>query len=98
VNVLGKACLITITTNENGKSKVTGVTALPKGTTVPDQVNASVNFSLEPDEFDPTVYQGLSDWFKETIAQSPEYAEIMSGPVRTQDLKDVDFGDDSIPF
>jgi hypothetical protein len=95
-NILGKACLITITTNENGKSKVTGVTAPPRGTSVPKQINEPVNFSLEPDEFDPAVYQSLSDWFRETIAQSPEYAEIMSGPAPVPSAGSLD--GDSIPF
>jgi hypothetical protein len=96
-NILGKPCLVTITLTENGKSKVTGVTSPPRGTKVPEQFNPSLNFSLEPGEFDPSVYESLSDWFKDTIAASPEFA-LATGGVPTQDYKDVDFGTDDIPF
>ena len=96
-NVLGKPCMITLSPTESGKIKVTGVAALPKGTTVPDQFNPSIDFSLEPGEFDPAIYEGLSDWFKETIAQSPEFEEVTKGHP-TADFKDVDYGSDPIPF
>lgn len=98
-NILGVPCLVTLTATENGRVKVTGVTSPPKGTKVPKQVNESVMFSLEPEEFDPAIYEGLSDWFKETIAQSPEYREVANGQAApANDLSDVDFGEDDIPF
>jgi len=50
-NILGKPCMVQITTSEKGKSKVTGVMSLMKGTACPPQVNESVYFSLERDEF-----------------------------------------------
>ena len=96
-NILGVPCLVTYTDTENGKRKVTGVTAPPKGTTVPKQVNPSVMFSLEPEEFDPSIYEGLSDWFKETIAQSPEFEKATKG-VPTEDFRDIEAGEDDIPF
>lgn len=77
--VLGVPCMVTLTPTESGKIKVSGVTAPPKGTKVPKQVNASVMFSLEPEEFDADVYEGLSDWFKDTIAKTPEYQTITQG-------------------
>jgi len=101
VNILGKPCLVTI--GESGpdgeKRKVTLVTNPPKGTVVPPQVNASVNFSLEPDEFNEDTYNGLSDWFKDTIAQSPEFQERTSGarePMPPADYADVDFANDDL--
>lgn len=98
-NILGVPCLITITETDNGKQKVTGVTAPPKGTKVPKQVNPSLMFSLEPEEFDGVIYEGLSDWFKETIAKSPEYNELVYNVGPREGAGDDEFmnGDD-IPF
>lgn len=87
-NILGAPCMVTLSPTESGKIKVTGVAALPKGTKVPDQFNPSVNFSL--DEFDPTVYEGLSDWFRETIADSPEFHE-QQAPAKSGDGDDIPF-------
>ena len=100
-NVLGIPCLVTVTETDSGGRKITGVTKPPKGTKMPQQVNPSVSFDL--DEFDGAVYQSLSEWLQETIAKSPEYAEILAAagkvvqPTRA-DLTDVDFGGDDIPF
>lgn len=97
-NILGKPCMVTLSPTETGKIKVTGVTACPRGTTVPPQVNDSLNFSLERGEFNPTVFESLSDWFKDTIRQSPEYRDVSKG-VCVEDVKDIDLGDgDDIPF
>jgi hypothetical protein len=100
VNVLGKPCMVTVTLTPNKKTKVAGVTACPKGTTVAEQFNPSLNFSLEPGEFDPATYDGLSDWFKETIAKSPEYQALKNGAadMAPEDFRDVDFGGDAPPF
>jgi hypothetical protein len=70
-NVLGKPCMVQVIHNDKGKAKVSNVSAVPKGFKVPDAQNDLTFFSL--DEFDPAAYDGLSDWFKETIAKSPEY-------------------------
>jgi len=108
-NVLGVPCMVTLTPTESGKIKVSGVTAPPKGTKVPKQITPSVMFSLEPDEFDAAIYAGLSEWFRETIAKTPEY-QALTGHQHDEagrpqdpdgapkDFSDVDFGNDDIPF
>ena len=73
-NILGKGCMVSITLSESGKSKVSGVMALPKGTQVPPQVNPSVLFSLE--EFDKKVFDGISEGIKKIIMLSPEYQKL----------------------
>lgn len=75
-NILGKPCMLSLTPNEKGKVRITGVMALPKGTQVPEQVNASVYLSLEPEEFDPEVFDALSEGYKKLIKVSPEWAEL----------------------
>jgi hypothetical protein len=70
--------------------------ALPKGTVVPNQVNTSVYFSL--DEFDPKVFDSLSDGIKKLIKVSPEYQAIANpnpAPQRKNTFADMD---DDIPF
>ncbi len=103
-SLLNQPCLLTITLNDNGKAKVTGVTGVPKGTEVPPRVNDLVYFALEPDEFDRDVFDSLSDYHKKKIESSPEYkalsARPTSRPVMTEetilDAEEVDDG--TIPF
>lgn len=100
-NILGKPCTLTISENENGRRKVTAIGGIIKGTKVPKAVNAPVMFSLDPDEFDANVYEGLSDRLKERIALSPEFTQATHGAPKANDYSDVDFGnpaDDDIPF
>jgi len=98
-NILGIPCLLTVTHNDNGKARVTAVTAPPKGTIVPDQVNPNVYLSLEPDEFDGDVYDSLSDGIRNMIEDSPEYDKLMGGNnPELEEFRNVDFGGEQIPF
>ena len=96
-NILGKPCMLSVTHNDKGKARVTGVMALPKGMQVPDQINPSVYFSL--DEFDQAVFDALSDGYKKLIQSSPEYQHIANGPAPTKKPAGAfdDMADD-IPF
>lgn len=94
-NIIGKACMLSLTQNDKGKVRVTGVIALPKGMEVPPQVNASLYFSL--DEYDAKVFESLSDGFKKMIQASPEYQAVASGRVK-QPAGSFDDMDDDIPF
>lgn len=94
-NILGKACMLSLTANEKGKVKVTGVMALPKGMTVPDQVSPTVFFSL--DEFDPQVFESLSDGIKKMIMASPEYRTATTQGQQKNGGAFDDMSDD-IPF
>jgi hypothetical protein len=93
-NILGKPCMLSLTMNEKGKVRVTGVMALPKGTNVPDQINKSVFFSLEPNEFSQEAFDNLSDGIKNLVKVSPEYQEI-SNPVNKSSFADIE---SDIPF
>lgn len=95
-NILGKACMVQVTHSEKGKAKVTAVSSVPKGFTVPDQVNESVYFSLERDEFDAEVFDTLGEFFQGKIKASPEWAALhdeQRGPVKHHDRFD-DMADD----
>jgi hypothetical protein len=96
-NILGKACLVSLTPNDKGRIRVTGIMALPKGTQVPDQVNGVTYFSL--DEFDPKTFENLSDGYKKLIMASPEY-KVVSDPSFGENQPKGNFEDleDDIPF
>jgi hypothetical protein len=74
--MMGKSCLLSLTRNEKGKVRVSSVSKLPKGMNAPALAEPTVYFSL--DEYDQKVFDGLSEWFKKTIVQSPEYQAIQS--------------------
>lgn len=95
-NILSKPCMLSLTTNEKEKIRVTGVMALPKGTQVVEQINPTVYFSLEHGEFDLAVFESLSDGYKKMIVVSPEYQERMK-PHQQVDNNIDDMADD-IPF
>lgn len=99
-NILGKPCMLSLTENDKGKVRVTGVMALPKGTAVPEQINPTLFFSLEPQDFKPEVFEALSEGYKKMIRVSPEYMELTKPEHQKQPKKGGDFDDmdDDTPF
>lgn len=98
-SILGAPCMISIVQKENGKSKVGGVMKMPKGQQAPETRNPTLAFWL--DEFQPEVYEGLSDGLKKIIERSPEYQEAVNGKQpRSQPAAKGHFDDmeDDIPF
>ena len=77
-NILDKTCMVSLT-EKNGKARVTGIMKGPKHMEVPARVNDLVYFSLDPEDFDRSVFEGLGKWFKEEIMKSPEWAELTNG-------------------
>lgn len=99
-NLLSVPCLLSIVhTNKNDRvyANVTSVMKVPKGMDVPELMNEPVFLSLAPDEFDPNVFDNLSDGLKETIRKSPEYQQLMGGQSTPQNTLPPDL-DDEIPF
>lgn len=97
-NLLDKVCLLSLTRNDKGKVRATGIMQRPKHMDVPPRVNDLVYFSLEPERFDQATFDSLSQGFKDMIVKSPEYAEIKGGGRRTVAPGPVDQLDDDIPF
>jgi hypothetical protein len=75
-NILGKACMVTLSENQQGKVRVTGVTSLPKSVNVPAQITPTLYFSLEDGEYDAHVFDGLSDGIKKLIQVAPEFKAL----------------------
>jgi hypothetical protein len=77
-NLLDKGCQVIVAQNDSGKTFVTGVAALPKGTNLPDRVNPLKYFDVYDHEdggFD-NAFEALSDKFKEMVRESREWTEI----------------------
>ena len=82
-NVLGKSCLLNVVHEPKaGKiyANLKAVSALPKGMAPGQPSNGTVYLSLDRDEFNGLVFEGLSDSIKDTIRKSPEYQELMKEP------------------
>tara|TARA_R110000868_G_scaffold163731_1_gene396054 strand:- start:895 stop:1512 length:618 start_codon:yes stop_codon:yes gene_type:complete len=98
-NVLGKPCMISVVLSESGKTKVGGVMALPKGMQVPPQANPTVHFSL--DDFNQTVFDGLTKGMKAKIIASPEYQRVVGAgraPAAMPNGNSISDMEDDIPF
>lgn len=97
--ILGTTCMLSLTPNDKGKVRVTGVMKLPKGSEAPPQINPSLYFSLEREEFNQATFDALSDYWKTEIKKSPEWADLQGkpGPVKQTASHFDDMADD-IPF
>lgn len=72
-NLLDKGCQVILSANEEGRTKLSGVAALPKGTVLPDRVNELRYFDIY--EYDEPEFDALSDKFKEMVRESREFQE-----------------------
>jgi len=95
-NILGKPCMVNVVHTEKGKAKIASIAPIPKGMQTPPRINDLLYFSLERDEFDGKIYEGLSDFYKGEILKSPEWAELQGKP--TKSAKHFDDFKDDIPF
>jgi len=99
--VLGQPAMLAVTHNANDRARVEAVAKLPKGTTCPPAVNATLLLSLDRSEYDPKVYEALSPKMREMIAKSPEWQELqvpdreLAQPALPESIADMD---DDIPF
>lgn len=103
--LLGVGCTLTVQHKEvNGqlRSVVQGVAPMMKGQKAFTPQNPSTYFSLAPDRFDRTVFDGLSEKTREMIRQTPEYVALTAtrnGQDKYSDAASLsDDLDDEIPF
>jgi hypothetical protein len=70
--ILGKPCMLSLIEKEQStKTKVAGVMAAPKGTTLPVAANESYAFDI--DDWNQAIFDKLSDGIKGLIQASDEY-------------------------
>lgn len=101
--ILGTPCMLALTPDAKNKIRITGVFKAPAGSQVPPQINPSLYFSLEEDEFNMAIFESLSDGLKKIIAASPEYKEVTDPKTMVNNAQTARKGnfeelDDDIPF
>ena len=82
-NILGKGCLLNIVHTVKGEKTyedLSSVAALMRGMETPDTINERLFLSLEPNLFDQSVFDLMSDSVRATIAKSPEYQSLTVSP------------------
>lgn len=76
----GLPCRVNVVESQDGtRTFIDSIAPLGKGEKIPKQINPSVYFSLDPEEFDPAVFDKLSNSMKEKIAKSPEFIALENG-------------------
>lgn len=75
--ILNAVCMLSIVEGDNGKTKVNGVMAAPKGTSLPLATNEVYSFDL--DVWDQDGFNKLSDGVKRMVVESAEYKAMMAG-------------------
>jgi hypothetical protein len=78
--ILGVPCFLNVTHNDKGRAQVNAVMAMPRKSSAPKQFNVSVYLSLDPAEYDPAVFDAMSDKMKALIQDSPEWLALQSEP------------------
>lgn len=77
-SILGQPCMLTIISNDNGKTKVAGVTGLPKNMKCPEAVNPPFTFWLD-EQLDHNKFDQISEGIQGIIKKSEEWKEIQGG-------------------
>jgi hypothetical protein len=99
--LLGKPCMLNIIHKQSkGGStyeQIAGVTAVPRGIHVPDQVNK--NFVLSYDAWGQDLFDNLPDFIKTKMQSSLEYAAMRNPHAKTfTDASDISEPMDDLPF
>lgn len=89
--LLGKPCMLNVIHNTSKKTgnqyaAIAGVTAVPKGMTVPAQVNPSFVFSY--DEWNDSKFATLPEWLRKRIEATPEFRRRLELPSPIEDMGD----------
>jgi hypothetical protein len=91
-NILGKPCMLSVVAKDGSdtKTKVGGVMAAPKGTTLPVATNDV--FAFDVDEWDQELFDKLSDGIKKLIQASDEYRKraVSSAPENGGPVGEID--------
>jgi hypothetical protein len=106
--LVGVPCMLSIvhepskTDPTKVRDKISSISTVMKGVTMPPQVNPSFLFEL--DSFDKIKFDSLPDWLRDKVRQSQEYRNIVSPEIQhslevAQKVADfVDDESDALPF
>jgi len=103
--LLDKWCMVTVvheTSSKNQKTYANIKTVAPvpqaiKKNGLPDGINPIVSVSLEPETFNQSLFDSLSDGLKKKIQESPEYKKLAGGVV-SKPVTDLTNLDEDVPF
>jgi hypothetical protein len=101
--LLGKACILTIQTEEKEGKTYTNIVAISppmKGAKIPtDTINESFCFAMQDGMFNPKLLEKMHEKLQETIKKSPEWQALSKGqsPKSTGGQTQMEL-DDEIPF
>lgn len=100
MNILGKPCMVTVTSNDKGKAKVSAVAGLPKGFVCPPQVNPPSSFWMEEwnDEEFAKIPKGIQDIMKKSDEYRTMVGELAPKKTNGKGATQFDDLDDEIPF
>ncbi len=97
--LLGKPCMLNVLHEQKADktyANIASVATLPKNMIVPAQITPTLEFSLDPASYDALVYEQLSDYLKEEIAESPEFKALQAQPVGAPNA--VEVAESDLPF
>ena len=100
-DILGKACMINVITNDKGKQVIASITPLVKGAQAPTGINPQFTFSFA--DWSDDKFNNLTDGIKKIVMESDEYKNIMQvDSVMSENYAPDDApphdDDDAIPF
>lgn len=93
-NLIGKSCLLNVIHNDKGYANIAAIAPVPKGTTVPAQINPSQYFDLN--EYNQEVFESLPEFIQDKIKLSPEY-NLLKNPGQ-HDVSGTDYENDDMVF
>lgn len=93
-NIASKVCLVSVIHNVKGKAKVDSIMALPKGITVPPQVNPTIIFNIF--QWDQEIFDSLTDGIKDIIRKSDEYTYMNKSGFPLNDESDQVAGEEVV--
>lgn len=91
--ILGKSCQLQVIDDE-GKSKISAIVGLPKGTTAPPPFNPLVEYSVSQGK--DAVYQKLPEWVRKMADACAEWNQSTETP--KQPVQSAGGSDDPLPF
>lgn len=103
-NLIGVPCMLNVIHKHSKKDptkvyeEIAGITGIPKGITVPAQINK--NFVLSYDNFDSVMFNSLPDFIKQKMQTSSEFTFLSQPEHKNMDNgDDINSGDvDDLPF
>lgn len=99
--LIGVPCMLNVIHKTNNKGNqyaaIGSISPIPKGMECPAQINGS--FILSYADWDMNKFQGLPDWIRKEMEETPEFQAMLSGGTEVPtDDRGTDSGEGDLPF